>query len=879
MTSNFPIATSPSLTVLRARTVASSLPTPLTGLIGRETELAKVRSLLDADHGRLVTLTGPGGIGKTRLALEVATSLKHDYAHGVHFVSLSAVLDADLIPAAITQSMGIRTAGLMPVSDVVMSTLRDRHTLLVLDNLEHVVEIAAPWVAELLSKCPRLHVLATSRLALRIAGERLELVQPLTLPDPYGGMEVDRIARSEAVQLFTQRARAIRSDFELTDANARNVSEICRRLDGIPLALELAAARVHILGPSALLERLNQQPMRLAGGGRDLPERHQTMANAVAWSYNLLAEPERLLFRRLCIFVSGFSLHAAEAVGVHGNDGLAETVVFDHLAELVDHSLVRQAPDDVDATRFTMLEPIREFGLDQLAANDAIQLARDAHAAYFVQLARQSETALEEYGHVTRLELLEAEHDNIWAALAWLTQQERIEEAMDLAGSIWTLRKNRRYTNEARKQLEFLLVHPQGAARTIQRARALVLIAAYASEQGDHARSAEAHEEALGIFQEIGDDIGAVRVLRSMALAMTTGDLDQAIDTLQESLKLARAKGHQWGIAAALDQLAGLHMYRNETYAALECVQESLRMHRANGDEYGIANALAYKGMLTARTGDLNRAAGDLRECIAVSTEIDDSVHLSMALIGLADVTRRDGDLPKARAYVERGLAKSREAGWLHGTAFALGALGSLAVASGDFEQAVHLLQESVVAFQRLGLRYGLQHGATICFDGFACLSLAVGGSDRAARFLGMADGLHERIGVSRPDGAPHFMDSATIVSIRRSVETSSTRLAWEDGHAMIDDEMVSEALAFELPSMRKVVSSNAVLPGAAKDLSPRELQVLRLMADGLSNQEIADALFVSLRTVTGHAANILGKLGVATRTGVVAYAIRNGLA
>jgi predicted ATPase/DNA-binding CsgD family transcriptional regulator len=855
------------------------LPKPSTSLVGREREVAGIRQLLDAVDVRLVTLTGPGGIGKTRLALEVARSFQDEYAHGVHFVPLAPVQDADLIPVAIADVLTIRITGEAPVSDIVIATLRDRHTLMVLDNLEHVVGFAAPWIADLLSRCPRAHILATSRVALRIGGEHLVPVPPLTLPDPNAEMAVELVEQSEAVQLFTQRARAIRPAYSLTDANAGTVSEICQRLDGIPLALELAAARINLLAPAALLDRLTHQLGVLNSGGRDLPIRHQTMSNAVAWSHDLLSPAEQGLFRHLSVFVNGFTLDAAETLAIDDDGNIAHVPASELVASLLNHSLIRRAKGEERESRFTMLEPIREFGLNQLAMHRDDHHAREAHASYFIQLARQSEAAMQGYGHVTRLAILEAEHDNIWAALDWLTLHERIEDAMELAGSLWYVRKTGRYVFESRGQLELLLAHPQGAARTIQRARALVLVAAYASEQGDHARAADAHKEALAVFREIGDGIGAVQVLRSMALALTIGNLDQAIETLRESLALAREREHQWGIAAALDQLAGLHMYRNETDTALECLRESLRMHKAMDDHYGVANALAYKGMLIARKGDMLQAAEHYQACISLSTDIDDKVRLAMGLIGLADITRADGDLPAANSSLERGLSIARGTGWLHGTAFALGALGCLAVATMDFDRAVYHLRESVVAFERLGIRYGLQHGATICFDGFACLAIARGDARQAARFLGMADGLYERIGVSRPDGDPPYVEARWIDTVRRGLDKESLRTAWSDGHALSDDELIAEALAFALPPTSKARPMAHVAHEAARGLSPRELQVLRLMADGLTNQEIADVLFVSLRTVTGHTAHILGKLGLNSRTGVVAYAIRNGLA
>lgn len=880
MTTNSPIGKAPSLTVLHANvTNVPSLPTPLTALVGREAELSRIRALLDAGHGRLVTLTGPGGIGKTRLALEVAALLKNDYAHGVYFVPLASVQDAALVPAAIAQSLGISVANDVPVSRVVISMLRDRHILLVLDNLEHVVEMVAPWIAELLSRCLRLHVMATSQAPLHIGGERLEALHPLPLPDPATDVVVARIELSAAVKLFVQRAQAIRSDFTLSDGNASCVVEICRRLDGIPLAIELAAARINVLEPTVLLDRLSRQGDLLTEGGRDQPERHKTMANAVAWSYNLLSENERRMFRRLCVFVDGFSLDSVEAMSSPPGDSGATASGLDLVSSLVNYSLIRLVTTVGGEPRFAMLEPIRQFGLDQLVQTDSGQDVHDAHAAYFLLLGRQSETALKLEGHVAGLDRLEIEHDNIWAAVTWLTQQERIDEAMELAGVIWYFRRNRTHSPGSRRQLEALLAHPLGSARTVQRARALALLGVYAAEHGDRQRSIESYQEALGIFRETGADIGIVWVLRNLSFVFTMGNIEQAVAALQESLARSRARGHQWGIVAALDQLAGLHMYQNDIGTALGYLRESLHMHRQMNDQAGIANALVFQGMLVARTGDLTKAEEIYRTCISLCQQIDDRAHLPMALIGLADVVRATGDLPSAEAHLEQALSIGRTTEWLHGIAFGLAALGSVAVARMDLERAGHLLRESVVAFERIGLRYGLQHGSVICFDGFACLALAADEPERAARFLGMADGLYERMRVARPDGAPHFMDARLIDRIRMSLDVPSCQRAWEAGRGLSDEDMSDEALVFlvEISSERGVAA-----PGVLREvahLSSRELDVLRLMADGMTNQQIAEALFISPRTVHGHAANILGKLDLTTRTGAVAYAIRNGLA
>jgi predicted ATPase/DNA-binding XRE family transcriptional regulator len=624
------------------------LPAPLSPLVGREREVAAVSALLRRDGVRLVTLTGPGGVGKTRLALQVATDLGGDFAHGAKFVALAAVRDPALVASTIAHTLGVVEAGGRSSVDRLGDALRKRHLLLVLDNYEHLLD-AAPLITDLLTRCPTLAVLATSRSPLRLAGEQGMPVPPLAVPDLERLPVVERLAEVGAVRLFVDRARAVDPAFALTDENAGAVAAVCHRLDGLPLAIELAAARSTLFTPAAMLPRLAQRLPLLTGGRRDAPARHRTMRDAIAWSHDLLRDEEQTLFRRLAVFAGGFTLEAAEAMAAAAGDRAVDA--FAAVAALVDHSLLRVEPGSSAEPRYLMLETIREFGLERLAESGKGERTRDAHAAYFAALDGRLEPnrLAPQERFDDRLLRIEADHPNCRAALAHLAATGDAAGVLRLAGALAVFWHHRGHLREGRRWLEWALERTADAA-PLWRGRALAGLSLILWSQGDPERAALSAEAARAIADAIDDKellalavhmLGLVEVVRGHwdqaerlmtealgvqreigtpgygAMALTTlseiahrrGDVETSVRRAEEALALFRAVDHASGAAMALCTLAGPAAARGDDWGALSAYQEALRLWAGIGERWAIAWAFSGLAALAAARGQPERAA------------------------------------------------------------------------------------------------------------------------------------------------------------------------------------------------------------------------------------------------------------------------------
>ncbi len=542
-------------------------PVLLNTLIGRDREIAALQKLLHQSDVRLVTLTGPGGVGKTRLALHVAETMRADYEDGIVFVDLAPLDDQSELLAAIAVPLALRESGKRRFPDCLFTYLETRHLLLILDNFERVT-VSAPWIAMLLVECPNTQVLVTSRIPLHLSAEHQFQVSPLRLPDPAVAPSPIEVARAEAIQLFVTRASAANPDFQLDEANAATVAAICQRLDGLPLAIELAAARIRHLSPASLLIRLDRRLELLTGGVQDQPARLKSMRDAIAWSHDLLSPLEQVLFRRLAVFVNGFTL--AAVVHVCGGPDLIDHVnrldpehtqaamhhlILDGIASLVDKSLVKPEGQDSGEPRFSMLETIREFGLEQLEASGEAETIGERHAAWCIELAELAEAARTGQIPATGIQDPGQERDNVRTALQWLRTHGKIGSCLRLASSLWTLWSERGEITEGRMQLTAALAQPGATAYESAFAKATGVLGILAQAQGDQEGALSLSKQSLAICRRLGDPRGEAFALNTLGLvAMVEGDYDCAETHLQRSLTLFLAAG---------DARAGFWSYRH----------------------------------------------------------------------------------------------------------------------------------------------------------------------------------------------------------------------------------------------------------------------------------------------------------------------------
>ncbi|MGH2614507.1 MAG: LuxR C-terminal-related transcriptional regulator [Thermomicrobiales bacterium] len=616
-----------------------AIPIPPTPLIGREASLAAALDLLGEPRVRLVTLIGPGGVGKTRLALELAVELDGTPADGVHFVPLEAVADPDLVPGAIAQALGVTAFGGRPVGAALLEAVRNREHVLVLDNFEHLLAAAA-HVADLLAAGPGLQILVTSREALRLRGEHVLAVPPLALPEEMGGdrrsdARVARLAASPAVRLFVQRARAARADFPLTDDNAAEIAAVCARLDGLPLAIELAAARVTHLSPRAILERIDRQRSArfalLTGGPRDLPARLRTMRDAIAWSYDLLDEAERAVFRRLAVFVGGFTIHGAATVCA-----MDEWNTLEAVRSLLAKSLVRYAGDRAEEPRFGMLETIRAFGLEQLAASEEETEIRDRHAAWALKFAEVA-GARARGADAVWLPRLEREHANLRAALAWLLEQGDTSRLVRLAGALWPFWEEHAHYAEGRRWLEAALAL-EGEAAPADRLRALTGAGTMARHHTDYARAISYHDQALSLARALGDREAEALALDNLgAQAMDLGDFDAARARFEACIAIAREIGTPQLEIRALHNLAQIRRAQYESAAALQSLDEVLALAREQRMNWLLPPILLGLGLAATDLGDFSRAIALFHESLSMAVATD---NLGSVIDGIESLAR-----------------------------------------------------------------------------------------------------------------------------------------------------------------------------------------------------------------------------------------------
>jgi predicted ATPase/class 3 adenylate cyclase len=622
----------------------TNLPAQVTSFVGREEEVRAIERLLKGT--RLLTLTGPGGTGKTRLSLRVAGEVRGDFPGGTFFVELASITDPTLIPATIAQAIGLREEPSRPVIDTVKDHLRARRVLLVLDNFEQVVA-GASVVSELLGAAAGLTVLATSREVLHVRGEQEYPVPPLGLPDVRNLPPIAALSTYDAVALFIQRARAVRPDFAVTNENAPAVAAICARLDGLPLAIELAAARAKVFTPEAILARLEKSLSLLTGGTRDVSERQRTLRGAIDWSYNLLDPNEQALLRRLAIFVGGCTIESA--VAVCDPNGEMGVDMLDALVSFVDKSLLRQIVMDQAEPRFRMLETIREYGLERLADSDDAELVRRRHEEHYAALARQAEPELLGARPKDWLDRLESERDNLRAATQRAADDGRIELALYMAGALWRFWQQRGLLVEGRETLRGLLDRPAAAGPTRARARALGGLGGVAYWQADIAGAGQAYADALEIEREIDDPSGLAGALYNAGfVAALTGDHSGARANYDEAIRIYEVIGDRKGLLSVREALAFI-LYHSGDYPAARAVQEeNLAAFRSAGESFRIASGLSLLTGINLKDHAFGAAHASLGEAIGMFHKAGDMQRIVSLLIMAAALAIAEGDPGRA---------------------------------------------------------------------------------------------------------------------------------------------------------------------------------------------------------------------------------------
>lgn len=623
-------------------------PTQPTALTGRQVETAEITRLLMAPHYRLVTLTGAGGIGKTRLALGVAQELVDDFADGACFVSLASIQDPDLVAPAIAKALAIEVGPDEPVVARLRAWLQGHQLLLVLDNFEHLLP-AATLVADLLTASPSLKMLITSRVALRLRGERRIAVPPLSLPKPGHERDLEQLRLSAAVELFLERAQAVRPEFELTRGSAPAIAAICRRLDGLPLGIELAAAQIRLLCPEVLLERLTRRLVALTDGAHDLPSRHRTLRSTIGRSYYLLDQPEQTLFKRLATFAGGASVEAIAAVcgplAVPETAGKEAPDILRVLGSLLDQSLVLRKEGPGAGIRIVMLETIREYALDRLAESGEEQAVAQRHASYFHELAELAAEHLTGPQEAVWLDRLDEVHDNLRASLAWSLTHEP-ELALRLAGALWRYWQLRGHLGEGRRWLDQALNWSGGGW---WRARALNGAGSLAVMQGDYGQAVVRYQEAMPLWHALGDEHHVAETLHYLGLIdVDRGQYGPAIPLLEEARDRFRHLGDRHGMAMALGNLGIVASAQGQYDRARELLEESLALHRQCGDEEGMARALTHLGRTVVRQGELELSTALQKESLEYFRELGNPQGIAEALEGLAEIATYQGEFQRA---------------------------------------------------------------------------------------------------------------------------------------------------------------------------------------------------------------------------------------
>ena len=782
----------PPLRTLESR--PNNLPLQPTPLIGREREIEAVRQRLLHPGTRFLTLTGPGGTGKTRLGLQVAAEVLDDFPHGVWFVDLTTITDPALVPAAIAAALRVQEAGGLPVVESVKSYLRDKHVLLVLDNFEQLLP-AASIVAEVLAAAPLLTVLVMSRVPLHLRSEREFPVPALQLPDRTALPPRELLSQYESVRLFIERAQDVRPDWTITDANAPAVAEICYRLDGLPLAIELAAARVKALTPDAILARLSSPLKLLTGGARDAHSRQQTLRATIDWSYHLLEREEQVVFWRLAVFVGGCTVEAAEAVCDHAGELRAD--VLDLLQSLVDKSLLRQPADEPGEPRFAMLETIHEYARERLVeSGEALENQRQ-HAHFFLRLAEQAEPYLYGFQQLVWLSRLVNEYDNLRSALRWCLQHSESETGTRLVAALWRFWQFKGDWTEACRWACDILAHSRASSDSPARATVLYAVAVCDWIDANYASAGDRVADSAAIFRSIGDKRGLANALGIQAIVMAERGDRAARSVSEHAVALAREAGDTWALASALHCQGLVDDLQGEQAAAQAEFAESARLSREIGDRWRLLINLRFLSQIAQSQRNYAQAETLFEESLALARELGNRAEVAMALSAGGRIAEARGDDECASTRYTASLLGFRDLGREFEVATVLVSRANLSQRRGDYDQSAALLREALLILKHTRESFQLAR----CLAGTAGVAWTRGMAMRSARLLGAAKAVDDGIDTPLWPVLDRSTYEQTWAEVRAQLGEEVFAAAWAEGRAMPLEQAVAYALEMGDPA------------------------------------------------------------------------------
>jgi predicted ATPase/DNA-binding CsgD family transcriptional regulator len=926
-----------------------NLPVQMTSLIGREQEIAAACALCQRADRRLLTLTGPGGSGKTRLALAIATELLPHFRDGVFFVSLAPLREADLVLSSIAHALAIEEGTGQPLAQQLQAALQKRCLLLVLDNFEHVLA-AGPLIADLLASASHIKVLATSREILHLYGEHEFVVMPLKLPDSSSSLVVETVAQSPAIALFIERAQAIKATFSLTDENMPAIVEICMRLDGLPLAIELAAARVKLLTPQEILVRLENSLTLLTGGAQNLPARQRTLRNTLDWSYDLLNESEKRFFRRLGVFVGTWTIAAVQTIGMPEDE---DVDVLDMLTSLVDKSLVRSVEDVCGETRFMLLETIREYALDCLEKQDELADVRRLHALFYLHIAEEIEPYLQGREQKIALQKLDREATQFWASLHWAIACNEAMIGLRMASALSGYLQIRSALSEGCNWLEEILALPGAEEPAVLRAKVLYEAGVIAFMHNDlalaHSRLEESKEistiaterrilglslamlaqlelhqgksdlalvyakEGMQAIEEIEDrrckgilhsvfgkieskqsnfERACMRYHISLVLLRECGDVRYQADVMMDlahtmhlqgrlktafflytkSLTLFEEIEDRWNQSACLNGMGAILRLQGNYAEAQERFEEGLALASSLGNRQGRAAALTGLGQLAIGQGNMGEGARFLKESLRLTREIEYTPGIALLLSGLGELERINGNLVDAVAYYEQCLKLTRALDDKVTMVGALFGLGDIARKRQKYAEACTLLKQSLHLAWEIGDRPGL----SAAFEVFAWYCREVGLPERAVLFLGTAETIRDGLQIPLTS-AWKISHEQEVIALHELLGEGIFNEVWMYGKTISLKLALSLVARIPVPEQRATKVARPV-PSYPANLTAREVDVLRLLATGMTDSRIAETLVLSPRTVNTHLRSIYAKLSISSRSAATRFAVEHKL-